>query len=115
MIEGDNGRLVVNNDMISLNLRRAACGFADGETRIHAADLTQDAVFDLGGEGYCKEDVDFLHALKTGQATRVSLDRALHVQRVLEATYRSAASGGASVRLQSVSLQIQEPLVQWAN
>jgi predicted dehydrogenase/nucleoside-diphosphate-sugar epimerase len=113
-IEGDNGRLVVNNDWISLNLRSAACGLAEGETRIHTADLTQDAVFDLGGEGYCKEDADFLHALRTRQATRVSLDRALHVQRVLEAIYRSAASGGGSAPLQSMSLQIQEPKAQWA-
>jgi predicted dehydrogenase/nucleoside-diphosphate-sugar epimerase len=103
-VEGEHGRLVANDEEISLVLARQAGGLPEGESRIHAADLPQQALYDIGGEAYFKEDADFVAALRTGQPVRTSIARAVHVQAMLEAIFRSAAQGGAVKPLQPVSL-----------
>lgn len=98
-VEGTNGHLHVDNERIVVNLRDGRAGFGPGATRIHAAELPQRASFSLGGDGYFAEDRDFARALRGGPEVRTSIGRALHVQVLLDAAYRSAERGGERVEV----------------
>lgn len=98
-IEGDNGKMLVSNDAIELDLRGAAGGWAAGHTRLGVADLPQPARFDVNGEGYYLEDAAFLAWATGGTPPPATVDAALRVQRVMDALYRSADANGQPVKV----------------
>jgi predicted dehydrogenase len=93
-IDGENGRLLVSNDALELDLREARGGFPAGATRRRHAELPQLARFDVNGDGYYLEDAAFLAWATGGPAPPTTIERALRVQRTMDALYRSAADGG---------------------
>jgi len=98
-VEGDNGKLLVSNDALEIDLLEARGGWAAGYTRVRQAELPQPARFDVNGEGYYMEDAAFLRWATGGLAPPTTVDAALRVQRVMDALYRSADAQGATVRV----------------
>lgn len=98
-LDGDNGKLLVSNDALELDLRDAHSGWPAGHTRLSHADLPQPARFDVNGDGYYHQDAWFLAWATGGPAPPTTVDAALRVQRVMDALYRSAADDGRSTRV----------------
>jgi UDP-N-acetyl-2-amino-2-deoxyglucuronate dehydrogenase len=96
-LEGENGKLLVSNDALELELVEPRSGYPAGHTRVRHAELPQPARFDVNGEGYYLEDAAFLHWVTGGTAPPSTAEAALRVQRVIDALYRSARESGASV------------------
>jgi predicted dehydrogenase len=94
-IVGDSGTLVVHDAGLQLELRHAAAGYEAGSHFRPRAAFDR-AAFNLspgyGGEGYYREDEDFVHACQERRAARVNWEEGLAVQRVVEAIYRSQGS-----------------------
>jgi predicted dehydrogenase len=100
-VEGENGRLLVSNDALELELTRDAAGYSSGTTRIRDGDLPQPARFHVNSEGYYLEDADFLRWTTGGPAPPITVEAALGVQRLMAALYESAREGGRAVRVTS--------------
>ena len=96
-VEGSNGKMLVSNDAIELDLLDSAGGFAAGHTIVRHPELPQPARFDVNGEGYYLEDAAFLAWVTGGPTPPTTGAAALRVQRVMDALYRSAADGGKRV------------------
>jgi predicted dehydrogenase len=94
-VEGDNGKLLVSNDALELELLAAHDGWPAGHTRLRHAELPQPARFDVNGEGYYLEDAAFLRWATGGLAPPTTVEAALRVQRMMDALYRSAADNGS--------------------
>jgi predicted dehydrogenase len=94
-VEGPNGTLRVDNDAVELDLREPRHGLDAGHTTIPEAELPQPARFSLNGEAYTLEDAHFLRWVTGGPAPTITAAAGLEVQRIMEALYTSAASGGA--------------------
>lgn len=98
-IEGTNGKMLVSNDAMELDLKAAAGGWAAGHTRLRGPDLPQPARYDVNGEGYYLEDSAFLSWATGGTPPPSTVDAALRVQRVMDALYRSADANGEPVKV----------------
>jgi NADH dehydrogenase len=101
-MDGENGKLLVSNDAIELDLMAPRAGFPAGHTRLRHAELPQPARFDVNGDGYYLEDAAFLAWATGGPPPPTTVDAALRVQRVMAALYESAAAGGAPVQVAGV-------------
>ena len=93
-VEGSNGKLLVSNDALELDLLQAAGGWPAGHTWVRHTELPQPARFDVNGEGYYLEDAHFLAWLTGGPAPPNTLELALDVQRMMAALYSSAGGDG---------------------
>lgn len=89
VIEGDNGTLELTNDYIKIYLYRAHHKYPKEWTTIHRIDLACNK-FELGGEGYYEEDLEFIHCCLERKKPTVSWEEGLEVQKIVEAIYRSA-------------------------
>jgi predicted dehydrogenase len=89
-VEGPNGSVHITEERINLWLRKAAGDFPAGWSRIHAADLPDDAGFELGNKGYYEEGLDFVHCLGSGKSPLVSWHTGLDVQCMIDGIYCSA-------------------------
>ena len=98
-LEGENGKLLVSNDALELDLIAACDPFPAGHTRLRHAELPQPARFDVNGEGYYLEDAAFLGWATGGPEPPTTVERALRVQRMIHALYESARRDGASMRV----------------
>jgi predicted dehydrogenase len=98
-VEGENGKMLVSNDALELDLHESRGGFAAGHTRLGTPDLPQLALYDVNGEGYWLEDAAFLRWAAGGPEPPTSAHAALRVQRSMDGLYRSAAAGGGWVGL----------------
>ncbi len=98
-MDGENGKLLVSNDALELDLLEARAGWPAGHTRERHAELPQPARFDVNGDGYYLEDAWFLSWATGGAPPPTTVDAALRVQRVMDALYRSAADGGRPTRV----------------
>jgi predicted dehydrogenase len=96
-VEGENGRLLVSNDALELDLKQGHAGWPAGHTRVRHTELPQPARFDVNGEGYYLEDAGFLAWVTGGAALPITAEAALDVQRMMSALYASAADGGTTV------------------
>lgn len=90
IVEGDNGTLELTNDYIRLYLYKAHKNFEKEWTTIHKIDLPRSCQFELGGEGYYEEDVDFVQCCLQRTHPVVTWWDGLEVQRIIEAIYLSA-------------------------
>jgi predicted dehydrogenase len=98
-VEGSNGTLRVDNDVLRLDLRAPRCGLAAGQTTLGAADMPQPAGFAFNGEAYTLEDAHVLRWVTGGPAPPITAATGLEVQRMIEALYSSAAAGGVVVQV----------------
>lgn len=57
---------------------------------IHISQLDDESSFELGGKGYYEQDEAFIHSLSSRKQPLTSWESSLHVQRTIEALYRSA-------------------------
>jgi len=89
LIEGDNGTLELTNDYIKLYLYKSHKKYPKEWTTIHKIDLGC-SKFELGGEGYFEEDLEFIHCCLKRKKPTVSFKEGLEVQKIIEAIYRSA-------------------------
>jgi predicted dehydrogenase len=92
-IEAENGSLELTNDDIRIYLYKAAGGYPKEWTHLYRADMPSTSEFELGGEGFYEEDKEFIDCCAERRKPLVSWTEGLEVQRVVEAIYRSAASG----------------------
>ena len=90
IVEGENGTLELTNDYIKLYLFRAAKEFPKEWTTIHKIDFAPSSKFELGGEGFYEEDLDFINCCLQRKTPLVTWREGLEVQRIVEAIYRSA-------------------------
>ena len=93
-LEGDNGKLLVSDDGIEMDLVQPAAGLLAGHTRIRGAELPQPAAFDWGGEAAYLMDATFLAWATGGAAPPNRAEFAIQVHRVMDAIYRSARAAG---------------------
>jgi predicted dehydrogenase len=100
-IQGEAGTLEVTDAGLKVDKETRRQG--DKETGWWPRAHFERAAFNLsphyGGEGYYREDEDFVHACLEGRPARVGWDEGLAVQRVIDAIYRSQ---GQRVELESV-------------
>lgn len=94
-VEAENGSLDLTNDDIRLYLHRPAKGYPREWTHLYRADMPSVSDFELGGEGFYEEDKDFIDCCAERRKPLVSWSEGLEVQRIIEAIYRSAATGKA--------------------
>ncbi len=94
-VEAENGSLDLTNDDIRLYLHRPAKGYPREWTHLYRADMPSVSDFELGGEGFYEEDKDFIDCCAERRKPLVSWSEGLEVQRIVEAIYRSAATGKA--------------------
>jgi len=92
-VEAENGSLDLTNDDIRLYLNRPAKGYPREWTHLYRADMPSVSDFELGGEGFYEEDKDFIDCCAERRKPLVSWAEGLEVQRLIEAIYRSAATG----------------------
>jgi predicted dehydrogenase len=97
--EGENGKLLVSDEALELELRHAAGTFRSGLTRLRESDLPRPARLDLAGEGLWLQDAAFLDWLAGGVAPPNEAGAALATQRVMDALYRSSAADGTTVEV----------------
>ncbi len=90
VVEGNNGTLELTNDYVRLYLHKAQKNIGKEWTTIHKIDLPQTSQFELGGEGYYEEDVDFVQCCLERKSPAVTWRDGLEVQRIIEAIYLSA-------------------------
>lgn len=90
VIEGQNGKMEVSNDMVKMFLNKPSSGFDRGYTTLHKIDLGDSADFFLGSEEFNIEDKHFVECCLSREKPRVSGEDGLEVQRIIEAIYRSA-------------------------
>jgi predicted dehydrogenase len=91
-IHGTSGDLEVNDRNLRLELRQPAAGY-DAGVHVLSRVAFDRAAFNLspgyGGEGYYREDADFVSACLERRPARVNWEEGLAVQRLIDATYRS--------------------------
>jgi len=91
-IDGSTGTLEVNDRALRLELQQPAAGYEAGVHVLPRAAFDR-AAFNLspgyGGEGYYREDEDFVSACRERRPSRVDWDEGLAVQRLIDAIYRS--------------------------
>jgi predicted dehydrogenase len=89
-IRGHAGTLDVSDSGLCLELRQPS---GAGRRVVRRRDELEQATFNLspnyGGEGYYREDADFINACRERRLAQVGWDEGLAVQRVIEAIYQS--------------------------
>lgn len=90
VIEGDNGKMEVTNDMIKIYLHKSRDGLKQGWTTLHKIDLGDSADFFLGSEEFNIEDKHFVECCLRKRKPLVSGKEGLEVQRIIQGIYRSA-------------------------
>jgi predicted dehydrogenase len=98
-VEGENGKLLVSNDALELELREERSGWPAGHTRVRHPELPQPARFDVNGEGYYLEDAHFLAWATGGPEPPITVGLGLDVQRMMAALYESAGRNGETVEM----------------
>lgn len=105
-IEGSAGTLELHDTGLRLRLTATAKGA--GVDRFQPRAQFEQAAFNLspnyGGEGYYREDEDFVHACRQRRPAMVGWDVGLAVQRVIDAIYRSQ---GRRIELAQASAAIE--------
>jgi scyllo-inositol 2-dehydrogenase (NADP+) len=96
-IEGDAGRLAVDNEELVVEASAPAGGWPAGRTVLRAADLPAPAGFLLNNDAYWLEDAGFLAWVTGGTPPPITAGAGLEVQRLMAAIYASAARGGDAV------------------
>ena len=97
--QGDNGTLDVSDDEVRLYLDDPRSDLTSGWTKWRVPDLYEPVQLDIGGAHYTRQMTDFLLAVQNKTAISSDVESALKTQRVIDAIYESASTGGAGVQL----------------
>ncbi|MGI9301743.1 MAG: Gfo/Idh/MocA family protein [Gammaproteobacteria bacterium] len=96
-VQGERGTLDVDDDQVSMFLTEDFEEMTQGWRRWRKPDLYDGVAFDIGGENYTKQAMEFIAAIRGEGNIGSDIDSALRVQRVITAAYESAKAGGAPV------------------
>jgi predicted dehydrogenase len=101
--QGDNGTLDVDDDEVRVCLDSPAGGLVSGWHRWRKPDLYQGVPLDIGGPQYSLQMMGFLQAVRSGSGVESDIASGIRTQRVIDAIYASARSGGAPQLLEATS------------
>lgn len=96
-LEGMNGKMLVADDALELELNRPRAGYPTGTSRVGHAALPGGARFDLEGDAPYLMNAAFLAWITGGEPPPARAENAVNVLRVVEALYESARQGGKPV------------------
>ena len=96
-ILGENGSLVISDDTLDLFLDSPVENYKEGKTFLSANDLFSGVTFDVGGAKFTYQDEEFVKAIREKRATAPSISDGYHIQKIVDACYKSAAAEGAPV------------------
>lgn len=96
-VEGQNGTLMVNDDVVKVFLDAPHQDFAQGWTTFKKPDLFSGVEIDVGGPQYTVQDRMFVDAIKNGSQVEIDVKSAYGVQMVTDAIYASARENGKHV------------------
>lgn len=83
---GTKGTLEVTNNLVELQTKNK-------KRKIYKSELEDLSEFDIGGDGYYMQDVEFIKALNKEKSRHITMREGLEVQKVVDAIYRSAKRG----------------------
>jgi predicted dehydrogenase len=98
-INGENGTLSVNDDMVKLYLRKKVKSFPQGWTLETKAELFSGVAVDIGGPQFTKEDEAFIKAIINKKKVANDVFSAYQVQKIVDGAYRSAKKQGKPIWL----------------
>jgi len=98
-VEGTNGRLLVSDDALELEIAQGMGGWPGGTTRKRRGEFPQPARFDYQGEALYLQNASFLAWVTGGPEPPSAGAASLRAHRVMDALYRSAAKGGSPVEV----------------
>ena len=96
-LEGDNGKLLVSDDALEIDMAESRGEHRAGHTRLGLADLPPQARFDLDGDATGQSVLAFLAWVAGGEPPCHRAERVLRSLRVLDALYRSIAHGSSEI------------------
>ena len=96
-ILGDNGSLVISDDTLDLFLDSSVGTYKEGKTFLSANDLFSGVTFDVGGAKFTYQDQEFIKAILEKRATSPSINDGYHIQRAVDACYKSVEASGAPI------------------
>lgn len=97
-VQGENGTLSVDDDSVKLFLDDVAFGHAAGWTIWKKPDLFHGAPIDIGGPQYTRQDEAFARAVMLGGTLESDITNAWHVQKTVDAIYKSTERRGEPVK-----------------
>ena len=101
-ILGDNGNLVVSEDMILLYLDKPANDYKQGKTILNANDLYRPVPIDIGTPKFTFQNQHFLDAIKNKSQAAPDIKQGYHVQKVVDAGYKSSANGFTPIQINDI-------------
>lgn len=93
-ILGENGSLVISDDSVDLFLDAAVGDFKAGKTFMSANNLFSGVIFDVGGAKFTYQDEEFVKAIREKRETSPSIKDGYHIQKIVDACYKSALENG---------------------
>jgi predicted dehydrogenase len=98
-ILGENGSLVVSDDTLDLFLDSAAGNYREGKTFLTANDLFSGVYIDIGGAKFTYQAQEFIQAILEQRQTSPSIIDGFHIQKIVDACYKSASEDGSPIAL----------------
>jgi predicted dehydrogenase len=98
-VEAENGRLLVSEDALEVELLEARAGFDRGHTRLGRREIPHLARFELDGDARWIEDAAFLAWAEGGAEPPTGLAAMRDAAATLDALYASARSGSKPVEV----------------
>ncbi len=96
-ILGENGVLTIGDDLIDLFLDNPVGKYKAGKTTLSANDLFTGVHFDVGGAKFTYQNQEFVRAVTEKRPTRPSIHDGFHIQKIVDACYKSASLNGDSI------------------
>ncbi len=90
-IHAENGKLIVNDDIVKLFLDSSVNDYRSGWTILKKPDLFKGVKIDIGGGQYTREDEDFINAVSNKSFVESDVLSAFEVQKVIDGVYESDA------------------------
>ncbi len=96
-ILGSNGSLVIGDDSLDLFLDSTVGEYKEGKTYLSANDLFSGVAIDVGGAKFTHQDQEFIKAIQDQRQTSPSIKDGFHIQKIVDACYKSSSKDGAPV------------------
>jgi len=91
-INGSNGKIIVNQDYIDMQLKESRPEFPNQNSRIYKQSLGKGVSFDVGGPEYTIQDQKMIECIKEKKLPLVNVFEASKAQSIIHAAYDSAKS-----------------------
>ncbi len=98
-ILGDNGTLVVSEDIVMLYLDKPSKDYKSGKTIFNANDLYRPVPIDIGTPKFTFQDKHFLDSITFKTTASPDIKQGFHVQQIVDAGYKSSWEGCTPVQI----------------